>query len=124
MSWRTQAVRFFLVGALSNLACYVLYLGLTTAGLGPKLSMTTVFAIAATQTYFANRHWSFQRDGWNSKSVAKYATAYASAYILNLVALTVLCDLNDLPHQVVQLSAIAVIAAAMFFVQRHWVFSS
>jgi putative flippase GtrA len=68
-----------------------------------------------------NALWTFKRR-LQGASLVKYLLAYAGCYLLNISALTLLVDRLGLPHQAVQGGMIAVIAAAMFLLQKFWVF--
>jgi putative flippase GtrA len=120
--WRTQGARFAAVGLLSNATLYLVYLGLTAMGLGPKLSMTLLFALGTLQTFVLNRTWTFRHGGRLPQSLVRYLTAYAACYVLNLALLYVLVDRHGLPHAVVQGFAILGIAVLLFLIQKFWVF--
>ncbi len=122
--WRTQGARFAAVGLLSNATLYLVYLGLTAMGLGHKLSMTLLFALGTLQTFLLNKTWTFRHGGRLPQSLARYLTAYAGCYVLNLALLFVLVDRHGLPHAVVQGFAILGIAVLLFLIQKFWVFRS
>jgi Predicted membrane protein len=118
-----QFGRFATVGLVSNAILYVGYLVLTSFGVGPKVAMTVLFITGVLQTFFFNKKWSFGHSGAQASTFARYAMAYASAYVLNLALLLVLVDAWKWPHEVVQATAILTLAAYLFVVQKLWVFS-
>lgn len=54
-----ELAKFGIVGAFNFLLDIVLFNALRTAGVGPLTSKTIAVTIAATSSYFMNRHWSF-----------------------------------------------------------------
>lgn len=121
-NWRIQGLRFALVGLGSNLVLYVLYLLLTTAGLGHKTAMTLLFAVGTLQTFIVNRAWTFGYKGGVQASFAKYVASYGAAYLLNLAALLLFVDHLNFPHQIVQGLMILTLALMLFLAHRYWVF--
>lgn len=117
-----QAVRFGIVGLLSNALLYLLYLLLTTGGAGHKTAMTLLFVAGTLQTFIINKHWTFGHRGLTQSSFIKYVIAYGSAYILNLGMLFLFVDLLGCPHQIVQGLMVVVIAGGLFVLQRFWIF--
>lgn len=117
-----QAVRFAVVGLTSNAVLYLIYLGITSAGLGPKLSMSLVYGLGVTQTFLFNKHWTFGHFGRVDRAFLRYVTAYAGGYLVNLGVLALLVDRWGLPHQPVQGVMILVLAAGLFLLQKFWVF--
>ncbi len=119
-----QAVRFGIVGIVSNAIGFCLYLLLTAAGLGPKLAMSLLFALGTLQTFVFNRKWSFQYRQQDRTVFFRYLTTYGLGYLVNLGALIVLVDHARLPHAAVQGVMILAVAAMSFLLQKFWVFPS
>jgi putative flippase GtrA len=120
--WRLQSLRFVVVGLASNLLLFLLYLLVTTLGIGPKIAMTLLFALGTMQTFIFNKRWTFAHRGFLQASFLKYVAIYSFAYLLNLTALLVLVDNLGYPHQVVQGIMILSIAMMLFLLQKYWVF--
>lgn len=120
----TQAFRYVVVGLVSNGMLYLGYLGLTWAGMGHKLAMSLLYAVGVLQTFVFNKRWSFEHDGATHTALARYVTAYACGYLLNLVVLMTLVDDLGLPHQWVQGAMICFLAVMLFLLQRYWIFRS
>ena len=121
---RTQFIRFAIVGILSNGLLYFFYLECTSAGVGHKLTMSVLYAVAIMQSFFFNKKWTFQHNGKIRRAVIRYCLAYGIGYVLNLMALIVLVDWVGLSHQVVQGVMILVLAIFLFLLQKFWVFGS
>lgn len=120
--WQVQGARYAVVGLLSNVALYLVYLGLTAVGVGHKTAMTLSYVAGTLQTFLFNRAWTFQHTGAVPRSLGRYLAAYLGSYVLNLGVLYLFVDRLGLPHAVVQGVAILGIAVLLFVVQRSWVF--
>jgi putative flippase GtrA len=121
-TWHLQGLRFIVVGLGSNFVLYLLYLFLTTAGLGHKAAMSLLFAVGTLQTFLFNKRWTFARRGFLQASFVKYVTAYTAAYLLNLAALFIFVDRFGFAHQFVQGAMILSLALMLFLLQKFWVF--
>lgn len=117
-----QFVRYALVGLASNALLYVSYLALTWAGLGPKVSMTLVYALGVACTFIFNKRWSFQHGGLHGPAFARYCAAYGLGYVANLALLYLLADVMGFAHEWVQGVLILVISLMLFALQKFWVF--
>lgn len=117
-----QVIRFAVVGLTSNAVLYLSYLALTNVGLGPKLSMSLVYAVGVGQTYLFNKRWTFTHKGRRDAAFLRYLIVYAGGYLTNLLVLAWLVDARGLPHRPVQGVMILFLAVALFLLQRLWVF--
>lgn len=117
-----QLIRYAVVGVMSNLLCYLAYLGLAALGMDPKLAMSVLYCVAVLQTFVVNRNWTFKHRGSRRAVFFRYSAAYALGYVLNLSVLYILVDLHAYPHQVIQGMMILIIAAMLFLAQKYWVF--
>jgi len=118
----TQAVRFVIVGLVSNMALYLAYLLLTDLWLGPKTAMSVLFAVGTLQTFAFNKRWTFSHSGKALQSFIRYGAAYGGCYLLNLAALYAFVDHLGWPHLAVQAAAMAINAVILFSLQRWWIF--
>jgi putative flippase GtrA len=117
-----QLIRYGIVGVLSNVVAYLLYIGITTAGMEHKLAMTLVYALGMAQAFLFNKRWTFGHDGALKSAFARYCASYAFGYVVNLSVLYLLVDCLGYAHQVVQGAMICVLAAMLFLLQKFWVF--
>ncbi len=62
MNIRHQFAKYAVVGVVSNSVFYLLYLLLTSAGMGHKTAMTLLYAVGVSLTFLLNRNWSFRHD--------------------------------------------------------------
>lgn len=117
-----QACRFAIVGILSNSFGYILYLLMTSAGMGHKLAMTILFAAGTAQTFFFNKKWSFAYKEHDDGALLRYVATYVLGYLVNLGALLFFVDVLGMQHAIVQVTMIFVVALLMFLLQKFWVF--
>jgi putative flippase GtrA len=117
-----QFLRYAIVGMVSNLTLYAMYLIATGFGVGPKIAITVVYGLGVLQTFLFNKRWSFDDQGPEGAALVRYCIAYASGYALNYLILVVFVDYLGLAHQYVQGVAILLVALYLFALQRVWVF--
>ena len=117
-----QFLRYGIVGVVSNIVLYLLYLFLTGAGMGHKIAMTSLYILGVLQSFYFNKRWSFEHSGTAHLALFRYVMAYVLGYFLNLFALFLFVDVYAFPHQVVQGVMIVLLAFILFLMHRYWVF--
>jgi putative flippase GtrA len=122
MTARSQFIRYVVVGLASNAVIYFAYLLLTQLGMGPKLAMSLLYGVGVLQTFVFNKKWSFRFEGAATPALVRYLVVYAVGYAVNLLALMLLVDQAQLPHQLVQGAMIFIVAIMLFIAQRYWAF--
>ena len=120
--WRLQGLRYGVLGIVSNIVLYLLYLFFTGVGFGYKTTMTTLFITGTVQSFFFNKRWTFEYQGNNKSTFAKYFLIYGIGYLANLIGLTLFVDYLNFPHEIVQGILILVVSSILFMLQSHWVF--
>ncbi|WP_287497155.1 GtrA family protein [Pandoraea sp. CB10b_02] len=118
-----QFIRYIVVGLLSNLSGYLVYLLITHFGGTPKVTMTLLYAVGATVGFFGNRQWTFEHDGTWLSSGLRYIMAHSVGYGINFAMLYALVDRLGYPHQWVQITAVFVVAGFLFLAFRYFVFA-
>ncbi|MEM9602536.1 MAG: GtrA family protein [Pseudomonadota bacterium] len=119
-----QLLRYGIVGVLTNVGGYAVYLLLTWVWASPKVVMTGLYVAGAVAAFFANRRFTFNNDGHIGRAGGRYLIAHVLGYLVNLCLLLVFVDSLGFPHQAVQAVAIVVVAVFLFFVSRWYVFQS
>lgn len=117
-----QLVRYGIVGLGTNALGYVLYLGLTALGMGPKLAMSLLYMVGVLQTFVFNKAWTFRYVGQGRAAFWRHVILYAAGYGLNFVLLTMLVDTLHWPHQWVMAGLVVLMAVFFFVGQKFWVF--
>jgi len=111
----TQLVRFGLVSIMVNLVGYMVYLLITYLGGTPKITMTLLYGVSVTVSFFGNSKLVFTHKG-------SQLGAHCFAYCINLTMLIVLVDKLGYAHQWAQASAILVVAVFLFLAFKFFVF--
>jgi putative flippase GtrA len=117
-----QLIRYGLVGVVSNLTIYIVYLLITYFGVEPKKAMTLLYIIGASIGFVGHRKWSFSHRGDATHAALRYAAAHLSGYMLNLLILFIFVDRLHYAHQMVQAVAIIAVAGFLFIVFKYFVF--
>ncbi|UVL89036.1 GtrA family protein [Pseudomonas sichuanensis] len=117
-----QIFSYLLVGALTNLSGFGLYILLTYLGSTPKWTMTVLYSAGAIIGFFANRRFTFGHDGHVGSAGVRYLIAQLLGYLLNFILLLLFVDWLGFSHQIVQAIAIVVVAVFMFILSRAFVF--
>jgi putative flippase GtrA len=118
-----QLFTYALIGVLTNVLGYAIYLILTYLWGAPKLTMTALYFVGASIGFLANRRFTFRHDGGIGITGVRYLLTQVAGYLLNLVLLLLFVDWFNFPHQIVQAIAIVVVATFLFVVLRVFVFA-
>lgn len=118
----TQLFRYALVGLLSNVAGYLVYLAFTYLGGTPKVTMTLLYGVGAAVGFFGNRNLTFEHQGNIMGAGLRYVIAHCIGYLLNFSILVVFVDKLGYEHQWVQAIAIFIVAAFLFLAFKVYVF--
>jgi putative flippase GtrA len=117
-----QLIRYGLVGLVSNLTIYFVYLLITYLGVEPKTAMTLVYIIGASIGFIGNRKWTFAHRGDPTSAALRYVLAHLCGYLLNFMILFTFVDRLGYAHQWVQAAAIIIVAGFLFIVFKYFVF--
>jgi putative flippase GtrA len=117
-----QLIRYGMVGVISNVTMYFVYLLISYLGVEPKAAMTLVYGIGASIGFFGNRKWTFSYRGNFSRSALRYVSAHLFGYLLNLLILFIFVDRLGYAHQWVQAVSIVIVAGFLFIVFKYLVF--
>jgi dolichol-phosphate mannosyltransferase len=119
-----QLVRFGLVGAsgyVINLAVFALCL--EALGLNYRLAATAAFAVAVTNNFFLNRHWTFSAGhGHAGFQAARFLAVSLAAFGLNLAVLELLVTSAELPELAAQALAVVAATPLSFAGNKLWSF--
>lgn len=118
-----QLIRFGIVGVISNMVGYVIYLLITYAGVEPKLTVSVLYPIGALLNFVGNKKWTFGSSGSSLKTGFRHVLVFALGYVLNIVMLLVFVDQMGFAHQLVQLAAVFVVALYIFVAMKFFVFA-
>ena len=118
-----QLSRFAIVGALGYLInLFVFWLATEFAGFHHLLAAVVAFAVAVTNNFLWNRHWTFRAgEGHAGFQAARFLTVSVASLGVNLAILQVLVALGvaELPAQAV---AVAIATPVNFVGNKLWTF--
>lgn len=117
-----QFLRYAIIGMLSNISGYLIYLLATYMGATPKLTMTALYVVGAVVGFFGNRKFTFGYGGRVLAAGVRFIFAHSLGYLLNLSMLLIFVDHLGGAHQLVQALAIFVVAIFLFVMFRFFVF--
>lgn len=117
-----QLVRYGIVGLGTNALGYVLYLGLTALGMGPKLAMSLLYMVGVLQTFVFNRAWTFRYVGQGRAAFQRHVVLYVTGYVVQLLLFALMVDTLGWQHQWVMAAVILSMAVFFFLGQKFWVF--
>lgn len=124
--WRSELIRQFIryaiIGVVVNSTGFCIYLLLTWLGLNPILTMSCLYCIAVTLSFFSSKNLAFNHQGSHSGAAVRYVLAHLSGYGINLSLLLYFHDYLAWPHQWVQAGATVVVALYLFIVFKLFVF--
>lgn len=92
---KTQAIRFILVGGLSAIVDFGLYLLLLWAGLHVNIAKSISFIAGTTTAYILNRRWTFQAEPSRARFIAVvilYALTFGLQVGINWLCYSALPD--------------------------------
>ena len=114
--------RYGLVGIISNLSLFGVYLILTHFWNYPEIVSGFLFFCGIAGTYIFNRNWSFESHQSHKSGILKYFTAYIVGLFVQLGSLALMFRLLNFPHQVAQLFAVGFAAITIYCILNFWVF--
>lgn len=87
--------RFFtyaLIGVLTNVLGYAIYLYLTCLWDAPKLTMTALYFVGVSTGFLVNRRFTFQHDASIGVTGVRYLLVEVVGYLINLVLIVLFVD--------------------------------
>lgn len=119
-----QFLRYGIVGLVSNGLGYVIFLGLTNIGIGPKLAMTLLYLTSTALSYWGNWRWTFASNGSFFKTSYRFLLVYLGGYLLNFAILYSFVDIYHYAFQWVQAISIFIVSLFLFTALRIFVFGA
>jgi putative flippase GtrA len=117
-----QLVRYIVVGIITNVSGYVLYLIVTYAGVSPILSMSVIYGIVTMMGYFGNRRLTFNDTGTIWSSGSRYVLVYGLGYVFQYAMLAIFYEQRGYPHQLVQITSGLLVTGFLFLALKYFVF--
>lgn len=116
-------IRYGLVGVVVNLLLYILYIVMTYAlGVFPLIATSLIYAIGILLSFFANKSWSFENRSANRDVFPRYVLTYFIGYLVQIMVLSTLIYVFEIPHALAQLVAMGSAMVIIFLLLKTWVF--
>ena len=119
-----QLYSYILVGVISNLFGYIVFLVITHFIFPPIITMSLMYSVSCVVGYLGNKKWTFSGISTASSTFLKYVLVQLSGYATNLFLLVLLYSKLGIPYQAVQFAAIFVVALQLFILRKFYVFRS
>lgn len=82
--------RYGLVGVVSNLAVYCVFVVLIWGAVPPVWAAAICYALGLSISYLANRRWSFESTASHRSDLVRFLLAYGAGLVATLVFISVL----------------------------------
>ena len=119
---KKQFILYIIVGSLSNVAAFMVYILVTSLGISPIFTISIFYLIYICLTFNFNKTWAFGHHGERVVSAIKYLIVYCGCYILNVIILAYFNSYLGFSHLIVQAGAVVPIALLLFVAHKYWVF--
>jgi putative flippase GtrA len=116
-SFKGEAFRFLVAGALNTAATYVLYLALLQI-VPYRVAYTVSYAIGIVLAYAINTLFVF-RSAWNWRRLLAFPLVYVVQYALGVLVLTLLVEPGFLSERLAPLGVVAITIPFTFLASRY-----
>jgi putative flippase GtrA len=116
-------LKYAIVGALSNILAYCLYLALTYFELSPQSAISILYPAAVIISYSGHKKYSFSHTGEHIKTVIKFLIVHLIGYLISIQMQNYFHDQLQIPHQYVQVVVIITVAFFLYVNFNYFVFN-
>lgn len=117
-----QFTKFVLVGVLSTIISFILYVLFLRLGLHYLTASAIAFGIATLNGYTWNRIWTYRAGGYRHHQLAKFAIIQAVGLAVNLSVLYLAVEFIHLHKLLAWLIANGCAVPAAFIGNKFWTF--
>ena len=117
-----QFLRYSLVEIISNFMDFCFCLLVASTGLSSIQVMSLIYTCSCLFSFAGNKKWSFGGGIRAWTIFPRYVVIQIAGYLTNLLLMSMLYNLLEMPNQLVQLIAIAVLAIELFLPRNYYVF--
>ena len=114
--------RFIVVGIITNLIGYVIFLLVVAAGVPVKTTVTALYGVGVLLGFFGNRRFTFSDTQKWWYSLLMYCIVSLGGFGINYALIVVFVDNWHIYYAYVEFVAIGVVAVYMFIMNRFFVF--
>ena len=84
----TRVAKYGVVGVVSNLTLYVLFVALIWLSLSPQWAVAICYVLGVALSYTLNRQWTFKSTSAHSRDLPRFLAAYGIGFIFTILAIT------------------------------------
>lgn len=117
-----QSIRYGIVGLVSNITLYMLFLILVELRINHTVVVTFLYVLGLSITFISNKKWSFSHTGGSTRSITRYILFYVALWLTNVIILWLWIDVLGFPPAKVQACVLLVFIPIAFLAQRYWIF--
>ena len=117
-----QQVRFMEVGILNTVIGYGSYILLMLVGVNYLIANTMSTIIGVVNSYFWNKHYTFQSGSKSKREPAKFVLVYLTSYLLGTLFIFVLVEKFSVNKYLVGLLNLFVTTLISFFGHKYFSF--
>jgi putative flippase GtrA len=119
-----QLFYYGLIGIISNVSGYLVFLLITSYRIGPKIAMTCLYFVCAGISYFSNWRFTFNGSGSFKTTGYRFIFAHLLGYSINFLSLLLFVDYLGYPYCIIEAMAILMVAVFLFLTFKFFVFTS
>ena len=109
---RARFTRYAIVGLVTNLAGYGLFLLLLFADIAPVIASGITYVMMVSGSYMTNRRWTFRSQGSHARDLTRYLLAYGVGLLVAMLSMYVLAGI--LHPALAQIAVIGLAAVTIF----------
>lgn len=118
--YRSQAIRFCVVGIINTTVTAVVILSLTTYGVGLYLSNATGYVVGVLLSFILNTYFTFSSRPSLSR-LFKFILCCIICYVINLISMNVAMSLTNVNKYILQLVGMFFYTTSGFLINKLWV---
>lgn len=123
---RIQGFRYILVGGLTNILVYGIFVFLRSVfpSSNPTVDLLLATFLVMPMSYLLNRKWVFKSEVNAGAQMQKFFIVYASGALIGLFVSHVLWQLIPIDVRITQAFSMILVAVGSFTLQKIWTFAS
>ena len=124
MTWRTQVVRYAIVGLANTGVGFGMYACVLLLQGGLVWALVIAQISGMINSLIWNKHWTFRSPERSGMEIVRFIAVYSGTFVVNLIVLRVLVGELGWGKYEAQLVALPVIICAGYVGHRTWTFAA
>lgn len=118
-----KILKYYGAGLLANVVAYAVFVLFVYIRLGDVYSMTIAFVVGHVLSFYMNRKHVFKSQKPLARSFVLTVSAIVFAYVLNVLAIYVMCDLYGFSSYYVQALTVILISVLLYLINSIFIHS-